>query len=89
VQRRATSSAWLLDPQVGQRDWSRRAGSATVFAEGSAIETSTEPSQLGRAGTQGVRCPILGTPFGPLVEALPAERRAALDAELERRIPAR
>ncbi len=32
---------------------------------------------------------ILGTPFGPLVEALPAERRAALDAELERRIPAR
>ena len=32
---------------------------------------------------------ILGTPFGPLVEALGAERRAALDAALERRISAR
>ena len=30
-----------------------------------------------------VRWSILGIRFGPLVEALPAERRAALDAELE------
>lgn len=50
-----------------------------------AVEVSTVQLTIGFADSESAAAGILGTPFGPLVAALPPDRREAVDADLARR----